>query len=100
MKKLTCVLAILAAASTAAMAKDLKQDKKATAPTVSATQMTDAEMDKVTAGTADAAAANVTIYNPGQVYVDILNNSRGQAELILYPDGRISSRVCLNSCFY
>jgi hypothetical protein len=91
MKKLTCVLAILAAASTAAMAKDLKQDKKATAPTVSATQMTDAEMDKVTAGTADAAAANVTIYNPGQVYVDILNNSRGQAELILYPDGRIST---------
>jgi hypothetical protein len=50
MKKLTCVLAILAAASTAAMAKDLKQDKKTTAPTVAATQMSDAEMDKVTAG--------------------------------------------------
>jgi hypothetical protein len=50
MKKITCVLAILAAASTAAVAKDLKQDKKATAPTVAATQMTDAEMDKVTAG--------------------------------------------------
>jgi hypothetical protein len=52
MKKLTCVLAILAAASTAAMAKDLKQDKKATAPAVAATEMTDAEMDKVTAAVA------------------------------------------------
>ena len=50
MQKLTCVLAILAAASTAAVAKDLKQEKKATAPTVAATEMTDAEMDKVTAG--------------------------------------------------
>jgi hypothetical protein len=50
MKTMTCVLAILAAASTAALAKDLKQDKKAGAPTVAAAQMTDAEMDKVTAG--------------------------------------------------
>jgi len=49
MKKITCVLAILAAASTAAVAKDLKQDNKANAPAVSATQMNDAEMDKVTA---------------------------------------------------
>jgi hypothetical protein len=32
------------------VAKDLRQDKKATVPTVAATQMTDAEMDKVTAG--------------------------------------------------
>jgi len=52
MKKLTCVLAILAAASTAAMANDLKQGKKSMAPTVTATEMTDAEMDKVTAGDA------------------------------------------------
>ena len=50
MKTVTCVLAILAAASTGALAKDLKQDKKANAPTVAATQMSDAEMDKVTAG--------------------------------------------------
>jgi len=102
MKKIVYVLAILAAASTASVAKDLKQDKKATDQTVSATQMTDAEMDKVTAGTADAAAVNVTIYNPGQVYVDILNNSRGQAELLpFYPGGRIDGgRICLNSCFY
>jgi hypothetical protein len=50
MKKIACVLAILAAASTAAMAKDLKQDNKAAAPTVAATQMNDDEMDNVTAG--------------------------------------------------
>jgi hypothetical protein len=43
-------LAILAAASTATLAKDLKQDNKATAPGVAATQMSDSEMDKVTAG--------------------------------------------------
>jgi hypothetical protein len=49
MKKMTCVLAILAAASTAAVAKDLKQEKKAT-PVVTAAQMTDSEMDKVAAG--------------------------------------------------
>src|SRR5262245_412426 len=51
MIRLTCLVAILAAASTAALAKDLKQDKKSTAP-ATATQMTDAEMDKVTAGEA------------------------------------------------
>jgi hypothetical protein len=50
MKKLIYVLAILAAASTAAVAKDLKQGNKAKAPAVSASQMTDAEMDRVTAG--------------------------------------------------
>jgi hypothetical protein len=49
MIKSVCVLAVLAAAvSTSAVAKDLKQDKKA--PPVAATQMNDAEMDKVTAG--------------------------------------------------
>ncbi len=53
MRKSAYLLAIVAAAvSTAAVAKDLKQDKRATAPAVSATQMTDAEMDKVTAGDA------------------------------------------------
>lgn len=53
MKKLMCTFAILAAAaSTAAVAGELKQDKKATAPTVAATQMSDSEMDKVTAGDA------------------------------------------------
>jgi hypothetical protein len=50
MKKLTCVLAIVAAASTAAVAKDLKQDNKTTSAAVAATQMSDTEMDKVTAG--------------------------------------------------
>jgi hypothetical protein len=53
MRKSAYLLAIVASAvSTAAVAKDLKQDKRATAPAVSATQMTDAEMDKVTAGDA------------------------------------------------
>jgi opacity protein-like surface antigen len=48
MKKSVCVLAVLAAAvSTSAVAKDLKQKQ---VPTVSATQMTNSEMDKVTAG--------------------------------------------------
>ena len=47
MKKSVCVLAVLAAAvSTSAVAKDLKQNKQV--PTVSATQMTNSEMDKVT----------------------------------------------------
>jgi hypothetical protein len=50
MKTMTCVLAILAAASTAALAKDLKQDQKAPDPAVSVTQMSDSEMDRVTAG--------------------------------------------------
>ena len=49
MTKSVCVLAVLAAAvSTSAVAKDFKQDKKAT--NVPATQMNDADMDKVTAG--------------------------------------------------
>jgi hypothetical protein len=81
MKKITCVLAILAAASPAAVAKDFKQDKKATLPAVSATQMTDAEMDKVTAGA--AAVAYHSLVN-GQVYVTVLNP--GQAQVV-YPGG-------------
>jgi hypothetical protein len=68
MKKITCVFAILAAASTAALAKDqdLKQDKT-NGPTV-ATQMNDAEMDKVTAGLAfytGAPGGGRYIDNPG-----------------------------------
>jgi hypothetical protein len=79
MRTIRCVLAILAAASTAAVAKDLKQDKKATTPAVSATQMTDAEMDKVTAGAA-AVAYHSMIY--GHAYVTVLNP--GQAQVV-YP---------------
>jgi hypothetical protein len=75
MKKLVYVLAILAAASTAAMAKDLKQDNKAKAPAVSASQMTDAEMDKVTAGV-------IYIYTPLPVTTYLGNG-----------------RVCMN-CFF
>ena len=80
MKKLTCVLAILAAASTAALAKDtLKQEKKAKAPAVSASQMTDAEMAKVTAGS--AAVAYVSRFD-GQVYVLVRNPGEAQ---VTYP---------------
>src|SRR5262245_22887429 len=50
MRKLVAVLAALAAATTVAVTKDLKQDKKAVVPTATANQMSDAEMDKVTAG--------------------------------------------------
>jgi hypothetical protein len=75
MKKLVYVLAILAAASTAAVAKDLKQDNKAKAPAVSASQMTDAEMDKVTAGV-------IYIYTPLPVTTYLGNG-----------------RVCMN-CFF
>ena len=65
--KSVCVLAILAAASTAAVAKDLKQDQKAPAPTVKAT-MSDAEMDKVTAGAASVSTPgpNVDVSLPDQ----------------------------------
>jgi hypothetical protein len=79
MKKIVYVLAIFAAASTAAVAKDLKQNKAA--PVVSATQMTDAEMDKVTAGAAaDAFVSRID----QQVYVLVRNP--GQA-LVEYPGG-------------
>ena len=92
MKKLTCVLAILAATATAAMGKDLKQDKKAT-PAVSGTQMTDAEMDKVTAGEAGI------IYTPGDAQMNGLRNSPfgGAYGGLVYP-GR--SSVCVNGCFF
>jgi hypothetical protein len=99
MQKLTYVLAFLVAASTAAVANDLKQNKKATpnARTVSATQMTDAEMDKITAGA--AAYVSVTTLNwlnPGQVYVTVFND--GQAELLRYPG---ISTICVNgNCLY
>jgi hypothetical protein len=45
-KSVFVVAALVAAVSTAAVAKDVKQEKRATGPV----QMTDAEMDKVTAG--------------------------------------------------
>ncbi len=96
MKKIIYTLAILAAASTAAVAKDhLKQDKKATlrAPTVSATQMTDAEMDKVTAGEAGI------IYTPGNAQMNGTPNSPfgGAYGGVVYPG---HSSVCVNGCFF
>jgi hypothetical protein len=65
MKKLVYAFAMLAAAaSTAAMAKDVKQDKKVTAPAVAATQMTESEMDKVTAGTVTGQGPDQTVLLP------------------------------------
>jgi hypothetical protein len=91
MQKLTYVLAILAALSTAAVAGEIKQ-KEATATAITATQMSDAEMDQVTAG-----VAYVTVYDPAHFYVLIYNN--GQAPpLVVYPDST-RSVVCVNSCF-
>jgi len=51
MSKSVFVIAVIAAAcSSVAFAEEVKQDKKATAPVVKATTMSDAQMDKVTAG--------------------------------------------------
>jgi hypothetical protein len=77
MQKLTCVLAILAAASTAAVAKDLKQEKKATAPAVAATEMTDAEMDKVSAGGSIEVGPNADVYKPINGPVNLFMNYTG-----------------------
>jgi hypothetical protein len=69
MTKSVYVIAIFAAAiSTSAVAKDLKQEKKATAPAVTATQMSDSEMDKVTAGGAEVSTPgpDVTVILPPQ----------------------------------
>jgi len=73
MRKVVCVLAILAAASTAAVAKDLKQEKKATAPGISATQMSDSEMDKVTAGALEGQLSIHGMFISGKDPVDGIN---------------------------
>jgi hypothetical protein len=93
MKKLACVLAIFAAASTATLAGEIKQDKKAAAPAVSATQMSDTEMDKVTAGEAGI------IYTPGDAQMNGLRNSPfgGAYGGLVYPG---HSSVCVNGCFF
>ncbi len=69
MQKFVCVLAILVAASTAAVANDLKQENKATAPAATASQMSDADMDKVTAGS--------TVSINGEVVTDRANGIEG-----------------------
>ncbi len=51
MRKYLFALTVITACSGVAMAAELKQDRKTTpVPAVAATQMSDAEMDKVTAG--------------------------------------------------
>jgi hypothetical protein len=78
MKKLTCVLAILASASTAALAGEIKQDKKATGPAVTAAQMSDAEMDEVTAGGSIEIGPNANVpYNPNNGPVNLYINNTG-----------------------
>ena len=54
------------------IAKDLKQDKKATAPAMAATQMTDSEMDRVTAG-----GMIVDTFGTGPVYTHSSNGFQG-----------------------
>ena len=60
MSKSLVVLAVLAlAAPGLAFAGETQQQKKSTGPAVNATQMSDAEMDRVTAGTAGEALLTV-----------------------------------------
>jgi hypothetical protein len=82
MKKLTLVMAILAAASTVALAKDLQQQKKTTAPTVAATQMNDAEMDKITAGGAEVlnTGPGASIILPAQGFRAVDANAVGNLQ--------------------
>jgi hypothetical protein len=69
MKKITCVLAILAAASTAAVAKDLKLK-----------QMNNAEMDKVTAGRAfPSGGPNNQVDLPGQASSNAVGSGQGNS---------------------
>ena len=76
MKKSVCVLAVLAAAvSTSAVAKDRKQNKQA----VSATQMSDSEMDRVTAGFAFLNGKGDLVINPGQGHAFGINKNLGGA---------------------
>jgi len=64
MTKSVYVLAILAIAVSTATAKDLTQDKKTTQTNVAATKMTDAEMDKITAGARGGATYDLGVRNP------------------------------------
>lgn len=60
MCKSLVVLAVLAVtAPSLAFAGEAQQPSKSTGPAITATQMSDAEMDKVTAGTAGASLLNV-----------------------------------------
>jgi hypothetical protein len=97
MKKLTYVFAIVAAASTAAVAKDLKQDEKAAAPAVSATQMTEAEIDKVTASGVPSSPGlgNLTAYEAGGTaeFPGQNNNHASPQGFTVYPGSGISTVI-------
>ena len=80
MKKSVCVLAVLAVAvSTSAVAKDLKQDRKA--PAVSATQMTDSEMDRVSAGLIFFNGNSTLVVNPGKGHGFGIGNGNGACRM-------------------
>jgi hypothetical protein len=80
MTKSVCVLAILAAAvSTSAVAQDLKQNKQA--PTVSATQMTDSEMDRVTAGLVFFNGKGDLVINPGKGHAFGIGRGNGACRM-------------------
>ena len=76
MRKSVFVVAVIAAAcSSVAFAGEIKQDKKATAPVVKATTMSDDQMDKVTAG---AGVANHYAFGQGAGPGYLYNNGLGK----------------------
>ena len=77
MRKSVFVLAVIAAAcSSVAFAGEIKQDKKATAPAVAAQTMSDAQMDKVTAGDpGNGHAWGTTVDGPAWKAVDFVGNA-------------------------
>ena len=67
MRKSVFVIAVIAAAcSSVAFAGEVKQDKKAPAPVVKSTIMSNADMDKVTAGAGFGNCTAAGICGPGQ----------------------------------
>jgi hypothetical protein len=80
MTKSVLVLAVLAAAvSTSAVAKDLKQEKKA--PAISVTQMTDSEMDRVTAGLIFFNGNGTLVTNPGKGNANGIGRGNGACRM-------------------
>ena len=65
MKSVSALAITMALSMTAAVAKDLKQDKAPTAPAVKAKVMTDAEMDMVSGGTKGELSGSNTARNNG-----------------------------------
>ena len=78
MRKSVFVIAVIAAAcSSVAFAGEVKQEKKATTPVVKATTMSDAQMDKVTAGASNGYAWGKV---PGETGWEANTNFHGLAK--------------------